>query len=56
MDTAYIEGLADPQAPRQRSALQDVVTREYTIHLHTRIHDLAFKKSASYPHGQPGPS
>jgi hypothetical protein len=33
------------QAPRQRSALQDVVTREYTIHLHTKIHDLAFKKS-----------
>jgi hypothetical protein len=34
------------QAPRQRSALQDVVTREYTINVHKRTHDLSFKKSA----------
>lgn len=33
------------QAPKQRSALHDVVTREYTIHLHKRVHDVAFKKS-----------
>ncbi|EIW69740.1 hypothetical protein TREMEDRAFT_68295 [Tremella mesenterica DSM 1558] len=31
---------------KTRSALHDVVTREYTLHLHTRIHDLAFKKKA----------
>ncbi|PWN27395.1 hypothetical protein BDZ90DRAFT_232373 [Jaminaea rosea] len=31
---------------KQRSALQDVVTREYTIHLHKRVHDVAFKKRA----------
>ncbi|GMK57206.1 hypothetical protein CspeluHIS016_0400400 [Cutaneotrichosporon spelunceum] len=31
---------------KQRSALQDVVTREYTINLHKRVHDLAFKKKA----------
>lgn len=35
------------QAPRQRSALQDVVTREYTINVHKRTHDLSFKKSQS---------
>ncbi|KAI0088203.1 ribosomal protein L31e-domain-containing protein [Irpex rosettiformis] len=31
-----------------RSALQDVVTREYTIHLHKRVHGRSFKKRA--PH------
>lgn len=31
---------------KQRSALSDVVTREYTIHLHKRVHDVAFKKRA----------
>ncbi|KAA1475340.1 hypothetical protein DENSPDRAFT_842092 [Dentipellis sp. KUC8613] len=31
---------------KTRSALQDVVTREYTIHLHKRVHDVAFKKRA----------
>ncbi|CAK9784890.1 hypothetical protein CC85DRAFT_283858 [Cutaneotrichosporon oleaginosum] len=31
---------------KQRSALQDVVTREYTINLHKRVHDLGFKKKA----------
>ncbi|KAL7420903.1 60S ribosomal protein L31B [Cryptotrichosporon argae] len=31
---------------KQRSALQDVVTREYTIHLHKRVHDLSFKKKS----------
>jgi len=40
----------DIQQPKQRSALHDVVTREYTIHMHKRTHDLGFKKSASIPH------
>ncbi|WFD44979.1 60S ribosomal protein L31 [Malassezia psittaci] len=31
---------------KTRSALNDVVTREYTIHLHKRVHDTAFKKRA----------
>ncbi|KAI3613319.1 60S ribosomal protein L31 [Malassezia furfur] len=31
---------------KTRSALNDVVTREYTIHLHKRVHDVAFKKRA----------
>lgn len=35
------------QTPKTRSALKDVVTREYTIHLHKRVHDLSFKKSES---------
>lgn len=42
------------QAPRQRSALQDVVTREYTINVHKRTHDLSFKKSAFYISHFPG--
>ncbi|KAI0048647.1 ribosomal protein L31e [Auriscalpium vulgare] len=29
-----------------RSALQDVVSREYTIHLHKLVHGRAFKKRA----------
>ncbi|XP_046853574.1 60S ribosomal protein L31-like [Xenia sp. Carnegie-2017] len=29
-----------------RSALNQVVTREYTIHLHKRIHGIGFKKRA----------
>ncbi|KAF2863935.1 60S ribosomal protein L31 [Piedraia hortae CBS 480.64] len=29
-----------------RSALEDVVTREYTIHLHKRVHGVTFKKRA----------
>ncbi|KAK9465375.1 ribosomal protein L31e-domain-containing protein [Lipomyces arxii] len=31
---------------KQRSALSDVVTREYTIHLHKRVHGVQFKKRA----------
>ncbi|KZT26071.1 60S ribosomal protein L31 [Neolentinus lepideus HHB14362 ss-1] len=31
---------------KTRSALQDVVTREYTIHLHKRVFGLSFKKRA----------
>lgn len=30
---------------KTRSALKDVVTREYTIHLHKRVHGASFKKS-----------
>jgi len=45
--TEAFERRTDSQAPKQRSALHDVVTREYTIHMHKRTHDLGFKKSAS---------
>ncbi|KAH8827125.1 60S ribosomal protein L31 [Flagelloscypha sp. PMI_526] len=31
-----------------RSALADVVTREYTIHLHKRVHGRSFKKRAPW--------
>ena len=31
---------------KSRSALKDVVTREYTIHLHKHVHGTAFKKRA----------
>ena len=33
---------------KTRSALQDVVTREYTIHLHKRVHGRSFKKRAPW--------
>ena len=33
---------------KTRSALQDVVTREYTIHLHKRMHGRSFKKRAPW--------
>ncbi|PVG03970.1 60S ribosomal protein L31 [Serendipita vermifera] len=32
----------------KRSALADVVTREYTIHLHKRVHNRSFKKRAPW--------
>lgn len=32
----------------KRSALQDVVTREYTIHLHKLVHGRSFKKRAPF--------
>ncbi|PFH45343.1 hypothetical protein AMATHDRAFT_78050 [Amanita thiersii Skay4041] len=35
-------------AGKTRSALQDVVTREYTIHLHKRVHGRSFKKRAPW--------
>jgi large subunit ribosomal protein L31e len=40
---------ASPLFPqtKTRSALKDVVTREYTIHLHKRVHGASFKKSES---------
>ncbi|KAJ9661926.1 60S ribosomal protein L31B [Neophaeococcomyces mojaviensis] len=33
-------------AKKSRSAISDVVAREYTIHLHKRVHGIAFKKRA----------
>lgn len=30
----------------KKSALNEVITREYTIHLHTRVHGCSFKKRA----------
>lgn len=33
---------------KTRSALQDVVTREYTIHLHKLVHGRSFKKRAPW--------
>jgi len=35
-----------PAAKTQRSAIADVVAREYTIHLHKRLHGISFKKRA----------
>lgn len=32
----------------QRSAIADVVAREYTIHLHKRVHGRSFKKRAPW--------
>lgn len=39
--------MAPPKTPKTgRSALQDVVAREYTIHLHKRVFGVQFKKRA----------
>ena len=38
----------DKQERKKRTALDDVVTREYTIHMHKLVHDRSFKKRA--PH------
>ncbi|KAG9240049.1 putative 60S ribosomal protein L31 [Calycina marina] len=35
-----------PAAKAGRSAIADVVAREYTIHLHKRLHGVTFKKRA----------
>ncbi|EAQ93544.1 60s ribosomal protein L31 [Chaetomium globosum CBS 148.51] len=35
-----------PQGKAQRSAIADVVAREYTIHMHKRLHGVSFKKRA----------
>ncbi|KAB5592967.1 60S ribosomal protein L31 [Ceratobasidium theobromae] len=37
---------SNPMTGKTRSALQDVVTREYTIHLHKHVHGHSFKKRA----------
>ncbi|CAE6431055.1 unnamed protein product [Rhizoctonia solani] len=39
---------SDKKTGKTRSALQDVVTREYTIHLHKLVHDRSFKKRAPW--------
>jgi ribosomal protein L31E len=36
------------QGGKTRSAIQDVVTREYTIHLHKLVHGRSFKKRAPW--------
>lgn len=41
--TAY-----DVQTGKTRSALEDVVTREYTIHMHKLVHGRSFKKRAPW--------
>ena len=35
-----------PAGKQGRSAIADVVAREYTIHLHKRLHGVSFKKRA----------
>ncbi|RIA98136.1 ribosomal protein L31e-domain-containing protein [Glomus cerebriforme] len=40
--------MAKEKKPTTRSAIADVVTRDYTIHLHKSIHGRSFKKRA--PH------
>merc|ERR1711963_1349061 len=35
-----------PQGKVGRSAIEDVVAREYTIHMHKRVHGVQFKKRA----------
>ncbi|KLO09991.1 hypothetical protein SCHPADRAFT_833180 [Schizopora paradoxa] len=37
-----------PKKTTKRSALEDVVTREYTIHMHKRVHGRSFKKRAPW--------
>ena len=39
---------AEQTGGKTRSALQDVVAREYTIHLHKRVHGRSFKKRAPW--------
>lgn len=39
--------MAKPKSEKKgKSALSEVVTREYTIHLHKRLHGVGFKKRA----------
>ncbi|KAK6539320.1 60S ribosomal protein L31 [Orbilia ellipsospora] len=38
--------MAPPKSKPGRSAIADVVTREYTIHMHKRVHGVSFKKRA----------
>ena len=46
--SASTDGRQDPPDGKTRSALQDVVSREYTIHLHKRVHGRSFKKRAPW--------
>uniref|UniRef100_T1JI82 Large ribosomal subunit protein eL31 n=1 Tax=Strigamia maritima TaxID=126957 RepID=T1JI82_STRMM len=38
--------MAKPKREKKKSAINEVVTREYTIHLHKRLHGIGFKKRA----------
>lgn len=40
--------VSQPVQTGKRSALADVVTREYTIHMHKRVHGRSFKKRAPW--------
>ncbi|CAD6931195.1 unnamed protein product, partial [Tilletia caries] len=44
--TSSFKMVGEKKQKKTRSALNDVVTRQYTIHLHRRVHDVAFKKKA----------
>ena len=47
-DRALVLYLVAPKTERkQRTALNDVVAREYTIHLHTKVHGKGFKHVSS---------
>ncbi|KAJ4294525.1 60S ribosomal protein L31B [Didymosphaeria variabile] len=46
MSTAAKNSGKKPAGKTQRSAIADVVAREYTIHLHKRVHGVSFKKRA----------
>lgn len=35
-----------PSGKAGRSAIADVIAREYTIHMHKRVHGVSFKKRA----------
>ncbi|KAG6134243.1 60S ribosomal protein L31 [Claviceps purpurea] len=43
---AEMSSAKKPSGKPQRSAIADVVAREYTIHLHKRLHGVTFKKRA----------
>lgn len=38
--------MAKTKAEKKRSAITEVVTREFTINLHKRLHGIGFKKRA----------
>ncbi|TIB74505.1 hypothetical protein E3Q22_00773 [Wallemia mellicola] len=42
------EAPIDKKTPKTRSAIKDVVTRDYTVNLHKRTHDRAFKKRSPW--------
>nr|XP_037272763.1 60S ribosomal protein L31-like [Rhipicephalus microplus] len=41
------EGKREKREKRGKSTLNEVVTKDYTIHLHKRLHGIGFKKRAS---------
>jgi len=38
--------MAKPKSDKKKSAINEVVTREYTVNLHKRLHGIGFKKRA----------